>query len=260
MTELSPLQAKLNAQMLIEFRDDAEDRMEAMQFRLDRLAVNPCCERDCFTKLQALAFGFVGTGSSYGFPIVSAIASRMADYLRRSAERQELNVAEAQLFVDAIARVVEIGRNPSEDEATLILRSLPVFSNFEVSSVEVREASILLVSSARVVSVMVSDELYNCGYKATIIDNPFEAMSLACQMKPDCIITASQLEGLSGIDLCRALHAIAPTRNIPIALLTSFTQGAAELKDLPEDVDVIRLGGGNLSEDLAQFLCHMALA
>ncbi|GAB5388528.1 MAG: hypothetical protein Alpg2KO_14960 [Alphaproteobacteria bacterium] len=259
MTAQTNLHAKLNAQMLVEFRDDAEDRLEVMQGLVDSIASASEPDPTSVAKLQAQTYGFVGTGKSFGFPVVSAIATRLADYLGRSADQGDLVCEEVQEFLDAINRVVELGRNPSEEEATLVLRSLPVFSNFDVSSVSMREASILMVSSARVVSVMVADELYNCGYRATIIDNPFEALALAVQMKPDCIITASQLEGLSGIDLCRALRAVSATRNTPIALLTSFRKGHTELSGLPEDVDVVRLGD-SLSDDLAEYLSHPNLA
>ncbi len=58
---------------------------------------------------------------------------------------------------------------------------------------------------------------------------------------------------MSGSDLVRVLNGMRGTRKITAAVVTSFDKGHAELSDLPEGVDVVRLGN-TLSDDLAQVL------
>ncbi|MFX7820747.1 response regulator, partial [Acinetobacter baumannii] len=79
------------------------------------------------------------------------------------------------------------------------------------------------------------------------------ALELISRTRPDFVIVSAVLDELSGIDVASALTAMPSTRNIPIALLTSYTWGHPSLHDLPTRVAIIRKGN-SFGSDLAEFL------
>src|SRR3546814_9870935 len=82
---------------------------------------------------------------------------------------------------------------------------------------------------------MLARELANCGYRAQLASDPFEALRLAVSEKPDIVLTSAVLDGMPGIDLLRSLRAIRATSRLPVAVVTSFDAGHPELAGLPQD-------------------------
>ncbi len=106
--------------------------------------------------------------------------------------------------------------------------------------------------SARVVADFVR-ELRNCGYRVTSAYSFFEALELTVRTRPDLVISSAILDNLSGVDLACSIGAIAPTRDIPFALLTSFDAGHDAIRGLPEHAAILRKGE-SFGEDLANTL------
>src|SRR3546814_16521285 len=89
---------------------------------------------------------------------------------------------------------------------------------------------------------MLARELANCGYRAQLASDPFEALRLAVSEKPDIVLTSAVLDGMPGIDLMRSLRAIRETSRLPVAEVTSCDAGRPALAGLPQDVAGVRLG------------------
>ncbi len=103
---------------------------------------------------------------------------------------------------------------------------------------------------------MFERELRNCGYRVNIALSPFDALEQAVRTVPDMVISSSELDGISGVDLCLALGALSATENIPFSLLTSYARSNAALARLPERAALIRKGpqfGEDLSMALERF-------
>jgi len=64
------------------------------------------------------------------------------------------------------------------------------------------------------------------------------------------------LDEISGVDLAAALTAMPATRNLPVALLTSFSWGHSSLQELPPRVPLIRKGP-SFGDDLAEALARL---
>ena len=95
--------------------------------------------------------------------------------------------------------------------------------------------------SARVVADF-EREPRNCGYRVTSAYSFFEALELTVRTRPDLVISSAILDNLSGVDLACSIGAIAPTRGIPFALLTSFDAGHDAIRGLPEHAAILRKG------------------
>jgi CheY-like chemotaxis protein len=53
------------------------------------------------------------------------------------------------------------------------------------------------------------------------------------------IVASAVMDGISGVDLARALKSIHATRKIPFVLLTSFERDHPELRGLPDDAALV---------------------
>src|SRR3546814_19867409 len=107
-------------------------------------------------------------------------------------------------------------------------------------------------SAARVVE----RELAACGYRVSTVLDPFEALELILDTRPDLVLTAMVMPRLTGVDLACALSAMPATRDIPTAVLTSLEPNHPDLSALPLGAGLIRRGprfGDDLAPVLARF-------
>ena len=81
---------------------------------------------------------------------------------------------------------------------------------------------------------VVAIKLRNNGYEVISADNGAEAFELACNEKPDIIVTDYQMPVMSGLELVEKLRQRDETRDIPIIMLTarSFAVSKEQQEDL----------------------------
>lgn len=68
---------------------------------------------------------------------------------------------------------------------------------------------------------VVAIKLRNNGYDVVTAGNGAEAFELACEERPDVIVTDYQMPVMSGMELVEKLRGIEATRDIPVILLTA---------------------------------------
>ncbi len=68
---------------------------------------------------------------------------------------------------------------------------------------------------------VVAIKVRNNGYDVITAGNGAEAYQLACQQKPDIIVTDYQMPIMSGLEFIEKLRANQETKNIPVILLTA---------------------------------------
>ncbi|UCG59914.1 MAG: response regulator [Phycisphaerales bacterium] len=68
---------------------------------------------------------------------------------------------------------------------------------------------------------VVAIKLRNNGYEVVSADNGAEALDLACQEKPDIIVTDFQMPVMTGIELVERLRDNEATKNVPVIMLTA---------------------------------------
>jgi CheY-like chemotaxis protein/HPt (histidine-containing phosphotransfer) domain-containing protein len=235
-----------------DFLADAVERLAVMQQALDEVkAGRPADPR--LHSLRRETHNLKGLGGSLGLPFITLVAHRLEDYLGLCRIDDPAAAGDVQTFIDCLGDAVECGGVPGEEDAAIRLRTLPMFRAADIADVDIREVEIMLLTGSRTIARVVGDELRACGYRVVGAANPFQAIALAVQMRPDMVITSAVLEGLSGIDVARALRAMSATADLPVAIMTSFRKDHSELSGLPRGVEVIRLGRF-LSDDLAGVL------
>jgi two-component system alkaline phosphatase synthesis response regulator PhoP len=68
---------------------------------------------------------------------------------------------------------------------------------------------------------VVAIKLRNNGYEVVTADNGADAYALACEHKPDVVITDYQMPGLTGLELIKKLRSTPQTAAIPVIMLTA---------------------------------------
>ena len=81
---------------------------------------------------------------------------------------------------------------------------------------------------------VVAIKLRNNGYEVISADNGAEAFELACEEKPDIIVTDFQMPVMSGLELVEKLRQRDETKDIPVIMLTarSFAISKEQQEDL----------------------------
>ena len=81
---------------------------------------------------------------------------------------------------------------------------------------------------------VVAIKLRNNGYEVISADNGAEAFELACEEKPDIIVTDYQMPVMSGLELLEKLRQQDDTKDIPVIMLTarSFAISKEQQEDL----------------------------
>lgn len=68
---------------------------------------------------------------------------------------------------------------------------------------------------------VVAIKLRNNGYEVISADNGAEAFALACEEKPDIIVTDYQMPRMTGLELVERLRQCEQTKGIPVIMLTA---------------------------------------
>ncbi|WP_207455291.1 Hpt domain-containing protein [Azospirillum sp. SYSU D00513] len=240
----------LEAQLRIEFVDDARDRLETMNRAVSDAEKGLRADAEVLGLLRLETHNLKGMGTSFGFPAVSLVAHRLEDYLAGVPRLDDRKLADLHIFLDRIAQLVDRAEQPQLAETNQIIRALPVRYQFEVTDVEIRNVEIMLVTPSKVVARKLGTEMAACGYRTVTVGDPIESISLAVRVPPDMVIASMVMDGLSGLDLIRGLRAMSVTRDVPMALLTSLNLDNPALKEIPPGVSVIRTGE-HFGEDFA---------
>lgn len=83
------------------------------------------------------------------------------------------------------------------------------------------EKKVLVVDDEIHIIHVVAIKLRNNGYEVISAENGIEAFELACEEKPDIIVTDFQMPAMTGIELVRKLRENEATKEIPVIMLTA---------------------------------------
>ncbi len=239
-----------------EFLADASERIENIDDALLAAAADGAA---AIVAIRREAHNLKGMGASFGFPGIGLIAHRLEDYLCGLDRIDAAHCGGVRAFLEELERIVGAGREPPNEEITAILRSLPADPDRHPAQAERPDLEVLLVTPSRVVRQIVRQALLDCGFRVTTAASVWEAIKVATLDRPDAVVTSAVMDGLGGIDLARALAAMAPTADISIAVLTSFTRDHPALKALPAGIPVVGLDE-RLKGDLAAAFAGFDLA
>jgi chemotaxis protein histidine kinase CheA len=253
------------ARLKQDFIEDTVERVDRIETTIDRVAGGMTEAAAGIAELRREAHTVKGLAGSFGFPLVGAIAHRLEDYIADMTEIDDLQAASLVDFTSWIREIIESGTNPPAEEETRILRSLPTRSAPKVEDgagaakqITPHDKEILIVTATAVQAHFLQRELRERGYRTITARTAVEAFETVVQSRPDAIISAAVLDGLSGIELIRALAAMKTMKDKALGLLTSFDAGHADLEGLPSNVTIISNRGKQTAEHLAKFLETLA--
>ncbi|MBN2590248.1 MAG: response regulator [Sedimentisphaerales bacterium] len=83
------------------------------------------------------------------------------------------------------------------------------------------QKKVLIVDDEIHIVHVVAIKLRNNGYEVISANNGAEAYELACDIKPDIIVTDFQMPVMTGMELVEKLRENEQTKNIPVIMLTA---------------------------------------
>jgi CheY-like chemotaxis protein len=242
-----------------EFITDAEDRLTRMADHLSALSEGAEGGADALRQIRQEAHNLKGMGGTYGFPLITVVSHCLEDYLSGLDGLIDDDVAPVHRFLDVMHDILAGGYNDSDDHGSKLVRDLPVRTSADFEVIDPIPVEVLLVTPTNAVSRHIEAELRACGYRVIQVRSSFEAIEFAVRTRPDLIIVSGLLDELNGADVTRVLAVIEKTREIPVALVTSFARDHPELAGLASRTAIVRKDA-HLSDDLAVAITGLGLA
>lgn len=235
-----------------EYLADLAEEIAGLCDRLSADAGDGGAASKSLVALREFAFHLKGQSHNFGLSIIHAVAYRMQDYFTDLSALGERDSENARAFLDVLTDLVD-GTVPSDADPSEIVRSLPAKPGFDMTDQRALDVEVLLVMPPGTVARLVQRELQECGYRVSTVASAFEALPLVIRTKPNMVIISAVIDELSGTGLATALTSMTETRNIPVALITSFEKDHESLRHLPDSVPIIQKGQ-NFGDDLADAL------
>ena len=186
-------------------------------------------------------------------PFIELTLRRLVNYVEDLERPDEYQIDDICAFLDVIRGIQEGEIDEKTTDQAEFVRSLPARLAADVEDVVHQQIEVLVVEPQKSSARIFERELRNCGYRVSSAYGFFEALELTVRTRPDLVISSAILDDLSGVDLACSISAIAPTKAIPFALLTSFEAGHEAIQGLPEQAAILRKGE-SFGEDLANAL------
>ena len=243
----------------VELHDDATDRLGEMGRVLERMNADGPSDA-ALAALRRLAHNMKGIGGSFGYPALSQIAHRMESYINDLTSWAKETAGELQKFIDRMSEMLDRPSQPSDEELAQIVRALPthLVQNFSVKDISAHTVEILLVTPTRALAKLLSQQIMACGFRVNAVNDPMDGLNAALRARPDMIITSQVMRTMTGLDLVRAVRAIAATTRIPAAILTSQGSDRSLFPGIPDDVAILRTGD-SFADDFGKVVAQFGI-
>ncbi|HLO78421.1 MAG TPA: response regulator [Magnetospirillum sp.] len=240
-----------------EFFEELRDSASALQVLLGNMRSKSVSAEDGLAMLKREASNMRSQAQALALPLIKLVTHRLDEYVGELKAAGAAELDEVQVFVDRIEKLAD-GEQVSDTDMSAVVRALPAkrAADVDFGPIEKKNVEVLLVVPEKAMSRIVERELAACGYRTSVVRNPFEALETVVHTKPDMVVASMELGVLTGVDLGCALAAMPVTQGIPFGVLTSYSWGHPKLAGLPPRAALIRKGaqfGDDLAESLARF-------
>jgi CheY-like chemotaxis protein/HPt (histidine-containing phosphotransfer) domain-containing protein len=245
-------------ELSIEFVDESRETLQGLEVALDAARNGHKPVTEVIKDFRRVALLLRGQAPNFGLRSLSLVAHRLYDYLGNATDILPPRAWEdLQGFIDTMTSL--LGTVTDEDATPAgLVRALPCKLGFDFSDIVVRNVEVMLVMPNGTQTRFVERELTQCGYRVSIVTDTLMAFALIVQAQPDLVIISAVMPHLDGIDLSMALASMPSTRNIPLALITSFVPEDDRLKVLPQKIPVV-YKGATFGDDLFKALDNLFL-
>jgi len=246
----------MDRQVEAEFAEEVRDIVAGLEVLIGNMRSKSAPVADGLARIQRDMLNIAVRGSTLDQPLVTIIAHRFGEYVADLTSAGAPQFDDMLTFLDQIRQALD-GKVQASDSASVV-RTLParIVGNFNPADVKITNIEVLLVISDRSTARIVEREMQACGYRTSTVKSPFQALEMAVRTKPDLVLISGVLDELSGVDLATAFASMPGTRDIKVAVLTSYGWGHPSLQELPARVPVIRKGS-SFGDDLAEALARL---
>jgi CheY-like chemotaxis protein len=251
----------MDRQVEAEFIEEVRDILNGIEVLIGNVRSHASPGGEGLARIRREMVNVAVRGATVDQPLITIIAHRLSEYLGDVVELDSHRLDDIQVFIDQIRRALDGGTEAaSVADGAKLVRALPArhVGNFNPADITATNVEIMMVIPDKAMSRIVERELHACGYRVTNVRSPFQAIETIIRTKPDMVIVSAVLNELSGVDVAAALTAMPSTRDLPVAILTSYSWGHPSLADLPTRVPVIRKGA-NFGDDLAEALSRLRI-
>ncbi len=116
---------------------------------------------------------------------------------------------------------------------------------------------VLVVDDEPAQRAMLSYNIEAQGYRTVTASDGEEALVLADEQRPDIILLDWMLPKLSGIEVCRQLKARAPTREIPVIMVSARTEEEDRIRGLETGADDYIIKPYSVNELIARLKANL---
>lgn len=247
---------EMDRQVEAEFVEEVRDTLSGLEVLIGNLRSNTAPVKESLGRLQRDMLNIAVRGSTMDQPLVTIVAHRFGEYIADLSELEPRHLDDMLVFIDQMRQALE-GKATS---SAAVVRALPtrINTNFNPADVKITNIEVMLVTSDRATGRIVEREFQACGYRVSTVRSPFQALEMAVRTRPDLVVISGVLDDLTGVDLATAFATMPSTRDIKVAMLTSYGWGHQSLHELPARVPVIRKGSG-FGDDLAEALARLQI-
>ena len=243
--------------VISEFLEELRDTASSLQVLLGNMRSSSVSAEDGLATLKREASNLRSHAQALNVPLIKLVTHRLDEYVGELKVAGPAQLDEIQVFIDRIEKLAD-GEEVTHSDVPSVMRSLPAkrAADIDFGPIEQKNIEVLMVVPEKAMARIVERELAACGYRTSVVRNPFEALENVVHTRPDMVIAAMELGILTGVDLGCALAAMPVTQGIPFAVLTSYSWGHPKLAGLPPRAALIRKGpqfGDDLAESLSRF-------
>ncbi|PCJ98088.1 MAG: hypothetical protein COA45_08015 [Zetaproteobacteria bacterium] len=239
-----------------EFLDECNDRIENISKKLENIAENSGKFTNQIITIRRDVHSIKGMGGSFGYPVITAIAHRLEDFLIDRDAMDTHDVKNSYIFLDCIKLQLKRDTQASLGESADIVRSLPSKFILDdiVKSKRIVEALSIMPKSLQ--QRLINQEIRECGFRISNISSSIMAIDMAVHTRPDLIVISALIDEIDGTELAHIFRSISHTKILPIILVTSFEDIKLSDKALPSGVSIARKGK-DFPDDLAKCLIEL---
>ncbi|MBR9971685.1 response regulator [Magnetospirillum sulfuroxidans] len=243
--------------VISEFLEELRDTASSLQVLVGNMRSHSVSAEDGLATLKREASNLRSHAQALNVPLIKLVTHRLDEYVGELKVAESAQLDEIQVFVDRIEKLAD-GEQVTDSDVPSVMRSLPAkrAADVDFGPIEQKNVEVLMVVPEKAMARIVERELAACGYRTSVVRNPFEALENVVHTRPDMVIASMELGILTGVDLGCALAAMPVTQGIPFAVLTSYSWGHPKLAGLPPRAALIRKGaqfGDDLAESLSRF-------
>lgn len=244
--------------VIAEFLEETRDTASGLQVLLGNLRSRSVPIEEGLSTLKRTASNLRSQAQSVSLPLMKLVTHRLDEFVGELRTLNDEQLDALQVFIDKVESLADADSAGRQHDVPAVIRSLPAkrAADIDFGPIEQKDVEVLLVVPEKAMARIVERELAACGYRTSVVRNPFEALENVVHTKPDMVIASMELGVLTGVDLGCALAAMPCTQGVPFAVLTSYGWGHPKLAGLPPRAALIRKGpqfGDDLAESLARF-------